>query len=293
MTVQEPPLYAFVFGGISCMVAAAATNPVDVIKVRLQLQGENVSSSVRYAGFLRGMMKIAQEEGVSRLFSGLSPSLLREATYSTLRMGFYPFFKSFLQSADEKDISLTKKVVAAGAGGAVAAMIASPSDLVKVRMQAVPPRYHRMRDAFIEIAKTEGWKGFYRGVSPNTQRAIFVTGSQLPSYDQSKRVLLSTGYFQEGFLLHSMCSMVSGLVAATASSPMDVVKSRFMNQEFVGGKGSRYSSTWDCLVKTVRGEGIRGLFSGWLPNWLRLGPHTYITFVTLEALRVISGLKPV
>lgn len=39
----------------------------------------------------------------------------------------------------------------------------------------------------------------------------------------------------------------------------------------VTGKGLRYSGVADCLMKTLQAEGLRGLYKGWLPNWLRIG----------------------
>ena len=87
---------------------------------------------------------------------------------------------------------------------------------------------------------------------------------------------------------------MAGFVCATTTSPVDLVKARYMNQKFdVFGKGALYNSMWDCLSKTIANEGFRGLYKGWLPNWLRIGPHTIITFVVLEQLRRIAGIAPV
>jgi Mitochondrial carrier protein len=65
-----------------------------------------------------------------------------------------------------------------------------------------------------------------------------------------------------------------------------------MNQAFVNGKGQLYSSAISCFLKTTRQEGLRALYKGWLPSWLRLGPHSIITFIVLEKLRFGFGLAP-
>lgn len=49
----------------------------------------------------------------------------------------------------------------------------------------------------------------------------------------------------------------------------------------------------DCLRKTLAAEGLMGLYKGWLPNWLRIGPHTIITFAVFEAMRKAAGLSAV
>ncbi len=48
----------------------------------------------------------------------------------------------------------------------------------------------------------------------------------------------------------------------------------------------------DCLVKTVRNEGLRALQKGWLAQYARLGPHTVLTFVFLEQVKpVFMGVE--
>ena len=110
--------------------------------------------------------------------------------------------------------------MAAGLSGAIGAAIANPTDLIKVRAQAAVNSNKGLMTYLTEILQKEGFKGLYRGVGPNTQRAIVLTGSQLPSYDTAKHFLLSAGYFEEGILAHAVCSMIAGLVAATATSPI-------------------------------------------------------------------------
>jgi hypothetical protein len=207
----------YAYGGLSCMAAACFTNPIDVIKVRLQLQGElqkrSPATVLKYRGFMHGIGVIGREEGLRGLQSGLLPSLLREGSYSTLRMGGYDTCKDLivgwaqsLSSSDSKSsqsqssqshglsMPLWQKIAAGAMAGSVSAAIANPTDLVKVRLQAqaaaVPGvsnarRYNGTFDAFRSIVATEGVAGLYRGVGPTTQRAMILTASQLPSYDHA------------------------------------------------------------------------------------------------------------
>jgi len=73
---------------------------------------------------------------------------------------------------------------------------------------------------------------------------------------------------QDGPVLHALSSGCAGLVAATLGAPADVIKTRYMNQPTcVNGKGLLYTSSLDCLKKTVAAEGVRALWKGWLPTW--------------------------
>jgi len=297
------------------MTAACFTNPVDVIKTRLQLQGELGSSSVsgqsnekHYRGFFRGLVQIVKDEKLRGLYKGLVPSLLREGTYSTLRMGGYEVFRDVFFSINSyygyqtPGIPLWQKIISGMLSGAIGAAIANPTDLVKVRLQAegkLKPgqqkRYHGTVDAFVKIIKHEGLAGLYKGVGPTTQRAALLTASQLSSYDQFEHILLRNTSLTAGLINHFVASIAAGLVAAIVTSPIDTIKTRIMNQPFceTTKQGLLYSSTSDCLKKTVKLEGVLGLYKGFIPNWLRSGPHTIVTFIVCEQYRKFVGLAPV
>jgi len=57
--------------------------------------------------------------------------------------------------------------------------------------------------------------------------------------------------------------------------------------------GIIYKNSWDCLIKTVTNEGAFGLYKGFFPNWIRIAPHTTVTFIVYEKFRKWAGLSPV
>ena len=125
------------------------------------------------------------------------------------------------------------------------------------------------------------------------QRAAILTAAQIPSYDHTKHTLKNHGLMHEGLRLHIVSSMIAGFVTAFVTSPVDVVKTRVMNQRIKGEGVVLYKSTIDCIAKTIRSEGIFGLYKGFIPNWMRIGPHTIITFLIFEQLRRLVGMRPV
>lgn len=54
-----------------------------------------------------------------------------------------------------------------------------------------------------------------------------------------------------------------------------------------------YKSSLDCALKTLRAEGPRGLYKGFTPQWMRIGPHTIVTFMVFERLRSIVHVNPI
>nr|XP_006824534.1 PREDICTED: mitochondrial substrate carrier family protein ucpB-like [Saccoglossus kowalevskii] len=287
-----------------------ATNPIDVIKIRMQLEGELAAQKGKgvavlknryYDGFIKGGIRIVQDEGIRGLYKGVVPSLLREATYSTIRIGAYEPIKVWLGATDPAHTALYKKILAGATSGAIGSSIATPTDLIKVRMQAEgklvsgqTKRYNNTYSAFADIARHEGLRGLYRGAGPTINRAAILTATQVPSYDHSKHLLLNTGLMKEGPVLHVLCSVFASFMTAVTTSPVDVVKTRIMNQRIKGLiKGEYlYKNSLDCFIKTLKSEGLIGLYKGFIPNWMRFGPHTVISFFLFEQFRKFAGIQP-
>jgi solute carrier family 25 oxoglutarate transporter 11 len=125
------------------MIAGFCTHPLDLIKVRMQLQGEGAAlvvatingtgtTVVARPGPFRVGFEVARSEGISALYSGVSATLLRQILYSSTRMGLYEYMKHHWrdESAHEgTGLPLYKKVTAALVSGGVGAMVGNPADL--------------------------------------------------------------------------------------------------------------------------------------------------------------------
>lgn len=133
------------------------------------------------------------------------------------------------------------------------------------------------------IYSTSGIVGFWRGVTPNVQRAALLTPAQLAVYDQVKHYFLKHGYFgRDGAGLHFLCSFIAGFTSAAVTNIPDVAKSRMMaDHEHI------YRSSLHCLRQVVMQEGPQALAKGFLASWMRIGPHTTVTFMVFEQLRIL------
>ncbi|KAK2659883.1 hypothetical protein Ddye_006416 [Dipteronia dyeriana] len=165
----------FVEGGIASIVAGCSTHPLDLIKVRMQLQGENAAVSVPTqqqlhtlrpalafqptsatvhipsssfhvptppppppprAGPISVGIRIIQTEGVAALYSGVSATVLRQTLYSTTRMGLYDILKQKWTDKDSNTMPLIRKISAGLIAGGIGAAVGNPADVAMVRMQA-------------------------------------------------------------------------------------------------------------------------------------------------------------
>ncbi|KAE8683053.1 Mitochondrial uncoupling protein 3 [Hibiscus syriacus] len=133
-------------------------------------------------------------------------------------------------------------------------------------------------------------KAFVGGISGViAQRAFLVNMGELACYDHAKRFVINNQISDDNIYAHTLASIMSGLAATTLSCPADVVKTRMMNQA-VGKEGNlMYKSSYDCLVKTVKIEGLTALWKGFFPTWARLGPWQFVFWVSYEKFRQISG----
>lgn len=214
--------------------------------------------------------------------------MLREASYSSIRMGLYePARAAIAPGKSVADVSLWQRILAGFLAGGIGSAIANPTDLIKIRFQArrpdQPKVYKHTLDAFMQIYQQAGLRGLYTGVVPTTLRAAVLTGAQLSSYDHSKVVLRELNVLPDGPAIHFAASFIAGLVTTTATSPVDVIKTRIMNDR------DRYKGPLDCTLQLLRSEGPRAFFRGWLPNYLRLGPHFIISLPLYEQIRAFLG----
>jgi len=288
------PQGTWVFPGAGFVASAAAacfaevmTLPVDTAKVRLQLQGKSPGAA-KYSGLIGTLRTVAKEEGSSALWKGLEPGLHRQCLYGGLRISMYEPVRNAVLGKDFKgDPPLTSKIFAGLFTGALAIAIASPTDLVKVRMQAqgklppgVAPKYPSAMSAYSIILKEEGLAKMWTGLGPNMVRNATINAVELASYDQIKESLMKYAGFQDNVYCHLASGLGAGFLAVCVGSPVDVVKSRMM-----GSAPGTYKGTIDCFMKTFSNDGLLAFYSGFGPNFARLGSWNVIMFLTLEQLK--------
>jgi solute carrier family 25 (mitochondrial oxoglutarate transporter), member 11 len=280
------PNYAkFVMGGAAGMGATLFVQPLDLVKNRMQLSGEGGTAKM-YKNSFHAVTSILKNEGFVGIYSGLSAGLLRQATYTTSRMGIYQSLLDNFSDNNNKQLSFAFKTAIGIFSGGVAAYIGTPAEVALIRMTAdgkLPAAerrgYKNVFDALIRIVREESVATLWKGAGPTVIRAMVVNGAQLSTYSQSKEVLIKSTYFTEGIFLHFVASMFSGLVTTIASMPVDIVKTRVQ-------KSSQATNAVKIFVEVIRKEGLFSLWKGFTPYYARLGPHTVLTFIFLEQLNV-------
>jgi len=275
--------------GTAACIADCLTFPLDTVKVRLQVQGESGSDTVKTNGVIRTVLGIAKEEGPKALYNGIVPGLQRQMAFSAIRIGGYETVKqkyTEMTGANTTFSILGVRIAAGITTGTLAILAAQPTDVVKIRMQAElrkpgeASRYNGVFHAYKTIFYEEGAKGLYKGTCPNIARNCIINVGETVVYDAAKDSLISNGYFRDGTPCHFSAAVVAGFCATLLASPVDVIKTRFMNSP-----QGRYKGALSCAYETAKNEGFLAFYKGFNASFSRLVAWNICLWLTYEQLK--------
>lgn len=281
-----------VSAGTGACLADVVTFPLDTTKVRLQVQGNVGGAPSKYSGIFRTIFTIFSEEGVGGLYRGLIPGLQRQLAFSTIKLGCYDdvkdMYSSLIFSEDNRPTKtpVFVRVLAGSTTGILAVAVAHPTDVVKVRMQAQfgnnLGRYANSTDAYKKIFTKEGMKGLWRGCLPNMTRNGIVNIGEVVTYDIIKDHLIHSNIMSNGTPCHLVSAFAAGFCGTVLASPVDVVKTRFMNS-----MPSQYKGVLHCTTVLWRELGFAGFYKGFVPALLRIGTWNVLMFLSYEQMKII------
>ncbi|TEA33551.1 hypothetical protein DBR06_SOUSAS3910110 [Sousa chinensis] len=304
------PAVDLVLGASACCLACVFTNPLEVVKTRLQLQGELQARGTyprHYRGFVASVVAVARADGLCGLQKGLAAGLLYQGLMNGVR--FYCYSLACQAGLAQQPGGT---VVAGAVAGALGAFVGSPAYLVKTQLQAqtvaamavghqhphqvgtVTPRGFpgwNVLDALGTIWRQRGLAGLWQGVGGAVPRVMVGSAAQLATFASAKAWVQEQQWLPEDSWLVALAGgMISSVAVVTVMTPFDVVSTRLYNQPVDGaGRGRLYGGLADCLVKIWRQEGPLALYKGLGPTYLRLGPHTILSMLFWDELRKLAG----
>ncbi|XP_017164149.1 mitochondrial uncoupling protein 3-like isoform X3 [Poecilia reticulata] len=142
----------------------------------------------------------------------------------------------------------------------------------------------QMSFASVRIGLYDSVKQFYTKGSdrtgPNIARNAIVNCTELVTYDFIKDFLLTSTPLSDNLPCHFVSAFGAGLCTTVIASPVDVVKTRYMNSTL-----GQYSSVLNCAAAMMAKEGPLAFYKGFTPSFLRLGSWNVVMFVTYEQLK--------
>lgn len=312
------------------VITSLLVTPLDVVKTRLQVQQKNTTNCFlycnglmdhlcscqpedkstqwikrpsRFNGTIDAFIKISKTEGISSLWSGLSPTLVLAipatviyfVTYEQLRSKFRLWHIQSL--GKDKEIMVSSGLIspqpywipiASGASARVISVsIVSPLELIRTKMQSQKLNYAELQAALRTLIQMDGIKGLWKGVFPTLLRDVPFSAIYWLNYETIKAYYGSkTPTFWSSFA----AGAISGTIAATVTVPFDVVKT---HQQIEFGENTLYSAipkkskgTWDVCKEIISRNGVRGLFAGIVPRVVKVAPACAIMISTFEYSKV-------
>ena len=271
----------FINGGLSGMVATTVIQPVDMVKVRIQLAGEGTASGPKPSPVAVARQIVASGK-VLDLYTGLSAGLLRQAVYTTARLGLFDTIMGRLSTraaAQGNAIGFRERATAGLTAGGIAAMIGNPADLALIRMQsdglkplAERKNYKSVIDALASIAKSEGVGALWAGAAPTVVRAMALNFGQLAFFSEAK-VQLKQNTDLSARAQTLSASAIAGFFASFFSLPFDFVKTRLQKQQKGPDGKLPYKGMADCFTKVAKQEGLLRFYRGFGTYYVRIAPH--------------------
>ncbi|KAI9473512.1 MAG: mitochondrial carrier domain-containing protein [Benjaminiella poitrasii] len=202
------------------------------------------------------------------------------------------------QQGQRKPISkLTQDLLAGTTGGWAQVLVGQPLDTIKVRLQTTQHAKGAM-DCFRQLVTREGLPGFYRGVMSPLVGIGFCNAV----------MFMSNGYFrnllqqpddQLSIVRIGVAGSMAGWVMAFLNCPIELLKVKLQTQDPKGVIGLHgnleppFKGVIDCGIRSIRTQGLLGIYRGTWMTLLRDVPGYFGYFVCYEGTkRVFQSLKP-
>ncbi|XP_015735763.1 mitochondrial thiamine pyrophosphate carrier isoform X1 [Coturnix japonica] len=283
-------------GSASGFVTRVLISPLDVIKIRFQLQIEQLSCKApgaKYHGILQAARRMLREEGVQAFWKGHVPAQLLSVGYGAVQfMTFESLTKLVHNVTSYNARDFFVHFTCGGLSACTATVAVQPVDTLRTRFaaQGEPKIYHNLHHAVVTMYRTEGPRTFYRGLTPTLIAVFPYAGFQFSFYNIlqqfSERMIPDEGK-EGGNVKNLVCGSCAGIISKTLTYPFDLIKKRlqvggFERARAAFGQVRIYRGLLDCIRQIMREEGPGGFFKGLSPSLLKAAASTGLIFFTYE-----------
>ncbi|KAL1453086.1 hypothetical protein WDU94_007261 [Cyamophila willieti] len=271
-------VHALISGSVSGTVSTFLLQPLDVIKTRLQSHHDrNKSSQGKRIGVVKITRNIIMEEKVITLWRGLTPTLWRTVPGVSL----YFSGVHLLTASSEGSPGSLQAVWAGFVSRAGVAVLLAPFTVVKTRYESKSFHYDSLRQALIQIYRTEGLKGLWCGTNATVVRDAPYSGLYFMFYTQAKAFKpTDLSETDGGYVLFQLgCGGVAGVAATLVTQPADIIKTRMQL--------TRDQATFRSVVHSIYQDyGTLGFMQGFVPRAMKRTVMSAISWTTFEQVTI-------
>ncbi|DAA73885.1 TPA_exp: hypothetical protein A8136_3871 [Trichophyton benhamiae CBS 112371] len=291
-------------GAIAGLVSRFCIAPLDVVKIRLQLQIHSLSDPLShrdvkgpiYKGTISTLVAIARQEGITGLWKGNIPAEILYICYGGIQFTAYRSVTQLLHllPPQHRVPSPVESFISGAAAGGVATASTYPFDLLRTRFAAQGNNkvYNSLVSSVRDIYRYEGAGGFFRGVSAAVAQVVPYMGLFFAAYEALRKPISRVDLpFGSG---DATAGMVASVMAKTGVFPLDLVRKRLQVQgptrsKYVHVNIPEYHGVASTIRTIVRTQGVRGLYRGLTVSLIKAAPASAVTMWTYE--RVMAVLK--
>ncbi|KAJ7164249.1 mitochondrial carrier domain-containing protein [Mycena filopes] len=267
-------------GSVGGAAQVLVGQPLDTVKTRAQIAPKGM-----FKGPMDILMQTIRKEGFFALYKGMASPLLGIAGVNSLLFASYGVSRRIISPFPQ--LTLGETALAGSMAGAANAILASPVEMFKVRMQG---QYGDKSDKRLRVIAREMWaqwgfrKGVMRGYWVTVAREIPAYAGFYTAYEFSKRKFAAK-YGDQLPVWALLASGSTGGVAYWLSCyPLDVIKSRIQLREAPPtGTPVQYIAREIRMI--IAEAGVAGLFRGLSPSLIRSIPAAASTFAAFELTR--------
>ncbi|CZT12431.1 probable Mitochondrial thiamine pyrophosphate carrier 1 [Rhynchosporium agropyri] len=295
-------------GATAGLIARFIIAPLDVVKIRLQLQTHSLSDPIShrdlrgspiYKGTISTLKHILRDEGITGLWKGNIPAELMYVSYSAIQFSTYRTITLALQHvfAEHKLPTAAESFVAGASAGAVATTATYPLDLLRTRFaaQGTEKIYSSLAASIRDIARQEGPRGFFQGLGAGVAQIVPYMGIFFSTYETLRLPLshLSLPYGSGD----ATAGVLASVFAKSAVFPLDLIRKRLQVQgptrsRYVHRNIPEYKGVSRTLREIVRKEGRRGLYRGLTVSLFKSAPASAVTMWTYErVLKILMNFE--
>ena len=281
-------LITFTAGAVAGAISRTATAPFDRLKVLLQAGptgGSYTARAARESTIIDGLKAIYGEGGMWAFFRGNGTNVIKIIPESGIRFFAYDLYKKKI-SKNIKDVQIHERFMAGALAGVTAQTTIYPLEIVKTRL-AVARRgeYRGITHCLMRTMEKEGVKGVFNGLGASCVGIIPYAGIDLCVFMTLKQKWINNhpDLDEEGPGAIQLLSMgaFSSTCGQVVAYPLQLVRTKLQVQGTIG-RPIRYKGIFDCVKQTISEHGIRGLYKGIGPNFLKAMPAISISYLVYE-----------
>jgi solute carrier family 25 protein 43 len=312
-------------GVIAGCITRSCTSPMDVVKIVIQVNGNNLAAQTqcRYNSVLlqacanplvnrtpslwQTVSLLHAQEGIKCFWKGNVVGCCRLGPYTGAK---FFLFESLVHQVSQRNVTPTpiQLAMCGSLAGIAATLLTYPLEVVRTKLITqstaknqlavkTTPYIRGLTHGLRVIYQYEGIRGLYKGGGSGIIGAIPFEGIQFGCYEflksrVSKYRFPAFRWSEEKTQLDTLdffvCGSIAGAVAQTAAYPFDTVKKRLQTSAAAQGN-PQYHGMIDCFHKVIKNEGVLALYRGTIPNMIRILPYAALMFSTYEISK--KGIK--